>query len=117
MKNIFKSGNVVTVVAAAAEASGDYVLFSQNLQGAAANTAAIGEDLELNTCGTYEFAMAAGTVVSVGDKMLWDVATATFNNGAAAGAGVDVYAGVAVRAQTNAELVCLVKLFDRPETI
>lgn len=117
-KNIFTTGNVVTVASpSGGVTSGDYVLFSQYLHGNASATVAVGLDLELETCGVFEFTMNTGTAVSVGDRMLWDASAGTFDNGATPASGTDVYAGVAVRAQGTSDTVCLVKLYDHPDVI
>lgn len=74
MKNYVQNGDVVTVTAPKAVASGGGVLVGC-LFGIACSSAAEGESLEISTRGVFDLPKAADTIFAAGDRAAWDGAT------------------------------------------
>lgn len=71
MKNFIARGKVLTVVAAASIAAGDFLkVGSGGLAGIAANSAEIGEETEVSLTGVFELPKAA-IAISQGDKLYY----------------------------------------------
>lgn len=71
MKNFIARGKVVTVVAAAEIAAGDFLKVGNGgLVGIAANSADIGEETEVSLTGVFEMPKAA-IAISQGDKLYY----------------------------------------------
>ena len=79
MKNFIGVGNRVTLVAAAATASGQAVLIG-SLFGIAESAAATGDPLVLALNGIYDLPKAASQAWTVGQLIYWDVATSRVTN-------------------------------------
>lgn len=101
MKNFRQSGNVLSVLAAAAAvASGEVVTVGAHI-GVAATPAAIGEPFELNLDGVYEVPKTAGAAWTQGQLLMWDesagsfAAVATPATGDVTGAGTTAWAAAA----------------------
>ena len=71
MKNFIARGEVLTVVAAAVIAAGDFLkVGSGGIVGIAANTADVGGETEVSLTGVFELPKAA-VAVSQGDKLYY----------------------------------------------
>lgn len=71
MKNHVKPGKMITVVAAAVVASGDFVVQGA-LFGVAATSAAIGEEFELATGDVWELPKTSAQAWTLGQALYWD---------------------------------------------
>jgi predicted RecA/RadA family phage recombinase len=71
MKNFKQSGDTVTLIAAAAVASGAGILVG-SIFGIATNAAAIGEEVEAKRTGVFTVAKNSAEAWAVGDKVYWD---------------------------------------------
>lgn len=71
MKNFKQSGDTVTLIAAAAVASGAGILVG-SIFGIATNAAAIGEEVEAKRKGVFTVAKNSAEAWAVGDKVYWD---------------------------------------------
>lgn len=106
MKNlIMQKGRNITVVAAAAVASGAGVLVG-SLFGVASSNAAIGENVVIDTGGVYALAKTAGQSFTVGAKVYFDpiaksVTTVTTSN---------TLIGVAIKAAAGGDATAQVRL-------
>lgn len=74
--NFIQAGNVVTVPAPSAVASGDVVIVG-SLVGIAAGDAASGADLDLALTGIYELPKVAVDAVTAGAPIFWTGSLAT----------------------------------------
>ena len=98
MKNFVQPGNTLTVSAPAAVVSGQLVVVG-SIVGVAAVSAAITEDIELDTVGVFTLAKVTTDVVAVGDKLYWDSAAARLTK--TAGTGSKPLVGLAAKAAGN----------------
>lgn len=73
MKNFLQPGLSVTVTAAAAIASGDFVKVGA-LCGVAQGAAAIGEDVAIVRCGVFTLPKLSAQAWTVGQKIYWSTA-------------------------------------------
>ncbi|MFN7918918.1 MAG: capsid cement protein [Bryobacteraceae bacterium] len=105
MKNFVQPGNTLTVTAAATITSGQLVVVGAII-GVAAASAAIGDDVELDTIGVFTLPKVTADVVSAGDKLYWDSAQSKLTK--TAGTGSKPLVGVAAKAAGNGvtELQC-----------
>lgn len=71
MKNFNARGDVLTIVSAAAVASGAGVLIG-SIFGVAANSSAAGEEAVLNVVGLFELNKTASEAWTPGDAVYWD---------------------------------------------
>lgn len=71
MKNYVQTGDVLTVTAPYALASGDGCLVG-SLFGVATAAAANGATAEIQTCGVFDITALSSDTGSVGAKMYWD---------------------------------------------
>lgn len=72
MRNYVQSGDLITITAAAAIASGDGVLTGA-LFGVAAADYAAGAQAEIKTTGVFDLAADPAATASIGDKAYWSV--------------------------------------------
>ena len=103
MKNYVGDGNALTVTAPAAVSAGAGVLIG-SLFGVAANDAANGAELVINTAGTYDLAKTAAQAWTAGALLYWS-GTAVTNV-----ASTNKLIGVAARAELAAATVGRVRL-------
>ena len=103
MKNYVGDGNALTVTAPAAVSAGAGVLIG-SIFGVAANDAANGAEVVINTAGVYDLAKTAAQAWTAGQLLYWSGIAVT--NVAAANKLI----GVAVRAELNAATVGRVRL-------
>lgn len=71
MKNYVQRGDILTLSAPAAVASGDVVVVG-SLAGIAATDATSGADVEVAVVGVFSVAKAAGEAVTPGSPIYWD---------------------------------------------
>jgi predicted RecA/RadA family phage recombinase len=71
MKNYVQEGDVLTVTAPYAVASGAGVLVG-SLFGVASATAASGAEVEIKTTGVFDLPKATGAAWTVGQRLYWD---------------------------------------------
>ena len=71
MKNYVQPGNIITVTAPYAVASGDGLLVGA-IFGVASGTAALGEAVETAVEGVYDLKKVASQAWAAGDKIYWD---------------------------------------------
>lgn len=105
MKNFIQPGDMITVPAPAAVASGDGVLVG-SLFGVAANAAASGDDVEIKTTGVFDLAKTAAQAWTVGAPIYWATATKV----ATTLATDNTLIGVAVAAAANPSASGFVRL-------
>lgn len=96
MKNFIQAGEILAVAAPATTASGDYVVVGA-IRGVAMTDAASGATVQVMTEGVFELPKATSLVMSVGDKLYWDVADGNFNKSPSG----NVLAGVCVVAAAS----------------
>ena len=104
-KNFVQPGNVITVPAAAVTAAGDVVVVG-SMVGVAANSAALGGDLDLEIGGVWELPKVSALAIDIGDKLYFDSATKLVNKTALD----NTYLGVAVAAAANPSASVRVRL-------
>lgn len=75
MKNYVQPGQMITIVAAAAIASGDVVEIGDFEAGVASKAAAIGESVECSLAGVFSLAKAGATVLAIGASVDWNATT------------------------------------------
>lgn len=105
MKNFVQKGDVITVTAPAALASGDGVLVG-SLFGVATNAAASGAPVEILMEGVVQVTTLSTDTGSVGAKMYWD----NTNKRLTTTVGSNSLVGVLVVAKLAAETVSTVRL-------
>ena len=106
MRNFIQPGKVVTAVATASVASGQFVKIG-SIFGVAATNAMVGEEFELALGEVYEFPKPAAEVWAFGDEIYMDP------NGIATKVATDnTKVGVAVVAAANQSGVGRVRLND-----
>ncbi len=71
MKNYVQPGNIITLTAPYAVASGDGLLVG-SIFGVASGTAALGETVEAALTGVYDLKKVASQAWAAGDKVYWD---------------------------------------------
>lgn len=96
MKNYVQQGDVITVAAPRALASGDGVLVGA-LFGVAGHSAANGAEVEILTRGVVTLPALATDVVAMGARVYWDNA----NNRVTGTVGANTLIGCAVAAKAN----------------
>lgn len=96
MKNFIQSGGVITVIAAAATASGKLVV-AGDLVGVSQYGAAIGEEMEIARIGVFELPKTSAQAWAVGAKIYWDAA----NSVCTTTASTNKLIGAAVAAAAN----------------
>ena len=106
MKNYVQHGNVLTLIPAAAVASGVGYLFGQALFGVATNDVASGVPGEFITDGVVEIGKTSALAIAVGDRLYWDATNKVVNKTATAQQCV----GVAVQAAANPSSTVVMKL-------
>ena len=97
MKNFVMHGDMVTIIAAAAIASGDLIR-AGSLLGVAATSAATGEEVELKTTGVFDLPKTSAQAWTVGQPIYAVAATNLLTNVAGTG---NYLVGVAVAAAAN----------------
>ena len=106
MKNFKQPGDMITIVAAAAIASGQLVR-ANSLIGVAATDAAIGEEVEIKTTGVFDLTKTNAQAWQVGQPIYMIAASGVLTN--AAGTG-NYLVGVAVEAAANPSATGRVRL-------
>lgn len=106
MKNYKQTGDMITVIAAAAITSGQLVRVN-SLIGVAASTVAIGEEVEIKTTGVFELPKTSAQAWTVGQPIYAIAASGLLTN--AAGTG-NYLVGVAVADAANPSAVGRVRL-------
>jgi predicted RecA/RadA family phage recombinase len=101
MKNAITDRGIVSLIAAAAVASGGGVLAGK-LFGVAFADAAIGQDLDIATVGEFTLAKSAGEAWAVGAAIYWDAAegSATTDDASAANSRIGTATAAALSAAT-----------------
>ena len=98
MKNFVQVGNILTLPAPYAVASGDGALIG-TIFGVAQKAAANGEDVAILVTGVFELPKAASQAWAVGAKVYWDntakVCTTTVGTNTLIGAAVKAVGGTA----------------------
>ena len=109
MKNYRMSGKLIPITAGANVASGNIVVVGQ-MFGVATKTVVSGEEVELHCGGVYDFAKlnAASMSIAAGANAYWDATNLVI----VANATGNTRVGVAVRAVTNTDTTCRVRLND-----
>lgn len=102
MKNFVQSGDTIAVTAAAVVAAGGFVRVG-GLQGVAANSAQIGEEVVLQIGGVYDLPKTAAQAWTQGQLLYWS-GTAVTN------VATGVIIGCATRAELAAATVGRVRL-------
>lgn len=97
MKNFKQHGDMITIIAAAAIASGDLVR-ANSLIGVAATDAASGEEVELKTTGVFDLAKTSAQAWAVGNPIYMISGSGLLTNVAGTG---NYLVGVAVAAAAN----------------
>lgn len=105
MKNFIQEGDVITVVAPYALASGDGCLVG-SIFGVATNAAANGTSVEISIEGVVELKAASADTGAVGAKIYWDNAAKQLTTTAAGNALV----GALTVAKTAGQLSATVRL-------
>lgn len=103
--NFIQNGHNVTITAAAAVTSGGGVL-AGSLFGVAQTSAAIGEEVEIATCGVYQMTKLEAQAWAVGDRIYWDDGNARCTSVATSNKLI----GVATEAAANPSLTGRVRL-------
>ena len=106
MKNYVQTGDTLTLVPAAAVASGVGYLFGAAIFGVAKNDVVISTAGEFQTEGVVEIAKTSALAISVGDRLFWDSTNKCVNKTSAAQQQV----GVAVAAAANPSATVTMKL-------
>mgnify|MGYP002716177526 FL=1 len=106
MKNFKQHGDMITILAAAAIASGQLVR-ANSLIGVAATDAAIGEEVEIKTTGVFDLTKTSAQAWQVGQPIYMIAASGVLTN--AAGTG-NYLVGVAVAAAANPSATGRVRL-------
>ncbi|WP_405120735.1 DUF2190 family protein [Pseudomonas leptonychotis] len=106
MKNFKQHGDMVTIIAAAAIASGALVR-ANSLLGVAATDAAIGEEVELKTTGVFELAKTSAQAWAVGNPIYAIAASNLLTNIPGTG---NYLVGVATEVAANPSAVGSVRL-------
>lgn len=106
MKNYTQNGHILTLVAAAAVASGVGYLFGAGLFGVATNDVANGAAGEFITEGVVTIGKTSALAIAVGDRVFWDPAGKVVNKTSVAQQCV----GVAVAAAANPSSTVSIKL-------
>jgi len=86
MKKLY-DGFVLIMVALVTTAVRDVVVFEDSI-GIAQTAGAVGENISVDTVGVYEFPVAIGDAVAVGDVLYWDAANGVVTVDSATGANV-----------------------------
>ena len=97
MKNFVQHGDMVTIIAAAAIASGELVR-ANSLIGVAATDAAIGEEVEIKTTGVFDLTKTSAQAWQVGQPIYMIAASGVLTNVAGTG---NYLVGVAVAVAAN----------------
>ena len=106
MKNFTQEGESLSLVPAAAVASGVGYLFGTSLFGVAVNDVASGASGEFVTEGVVTLAKTSALAIAVGDRVFWDPAAKVVNKTLTAQQCV----GIAVAAAANPSSTVSVKL-------
>lgn len=106
MKNFVQHGDMITITAAAAIASGELVR-SNSLIGVAATDAAIGEEVEINTTGVFDLPKTSAQAWAVGNPIYMIAASGLLTNVAGTG---NYLVGVATAAAANPSATGRVRL-------
>ncbi|ROZ86917.1 DUF2190 family protein [Pseudomonas neustonica] len=106
MKNYVQPGDMITVIATAAVASGDLVR-SGSILGVAATDAAIGEEVELKTTGVFDLAKTSAQAWTVGAPIYAIAASSLLTNVPGTG---NYLVGVAMAAAANPSATGRVRL-------
>lgn len=106
MKNFKQHGDMITILAAAAIASGQLVR-ANSLIGVAATDAASGEQVELKTTGVFELAKTSAQAWQVGQPIYMIAGSGLLTNVAGTG---NYLVGVAVAAAANPSATGTVRL-------
>ena len=106
-KNFVQRGENITVLAAAATASGDLVVMG-SLFGVALHDAAANEELTLKTGNVWEFPKTSADTPTVGAAAYWDGDVSEMTTVATD----NTWVGVFVEATVAGDTVCRVRLND-----
>lgn len=106
MKNFIQHGDVLTLIPAAAVASGGGYLFGAALFAVATNDVDAGAPGEFKTSGVVALPKTGALAISVGDRVFWDPTAKVVNKTSTA----QVCIGVAVEAAANPSDSVRVKL-------
>ena len=106
MKNFVQHGDLVTIIAAAAIASGDLVRVN-SLVGVAATSAAIGESTELKTTGVFDLPKTSAQAWAAGNPVYMIAGSDLLTNVPGTG---NFLVGVATAAAVNPSAVGRVRL-------
>ena len=106
MKNFVGEGDVLTVTAPAAVASGDFVQVNSYAYGFAMNSAANGAEVQIKTTGVFDAVKTAGAAWAVGDLLYWSGTAFTKT------VGTNTLCAMAVAAAVSGATVGRVKLLD-----
>lgn len=109
-KKYVARGDVADYTAGANIVSGDVVVTGHTI-GVAVTDIANGAVGALAIEGVYELPKVSGAVFSVGEKLIWDVSAAAFDDSLATPASGDITGGaIAMKAGLNGETTCWAKL-------
>lgn len=97
MKNFVQHGDIVTIIAAAAIASGDLVRVN-SLIGVAATDAAIGDEVEIKVSGVFDLPKTSAQAWAVGNPIYMIAASSLLTNVAGTG---NFLVGVATAVAAN----------------
>lgn len=106
MKNYTQPGDLVTITAAAAIASGELVRAGL-LVGVAGGAAAIGEDVSIKTTGVFELPKTSAQAWTVGAAIYMIPASGLCTTATTAG---NIFIGVALEAAANPSATGIVRL-------
>lgn len=117
MKTFVQKGDVLTITAAAAFASGQVVAVGNTL-GVATGAIASGAVGELALTGVYTVPKVSGAVIANGETLTWDASAAAFDDNLATPASGDITgaAAVAFEAAGNGVTSMAVKFTGVPGT-
>lgn len=104
MKNFVQSGDSLSLIPAAAVASGVGYLFGTSLFGVAATDVASGASGSFVTEGVVEIAKTSALAISVGDRLYWDVTNKVVNKTSTAQQCVGIAVGDAVNPSPTVQM-------------
>lgn len=106
MKNYVQAGDILTLTAPAAVASGGGVLVG-SIFGVAKAAALISAEVEVSTCGVFSLGRTTGgsTAWAVGDRIYWDDSTKLATKTAASNKLIGVAAAVAADAAITGDVL------------